>query len=605
MFEDTPRGRAERVDIRSHHGHDELPAEWYNSKEQESRTMPIPTFCNSYLRDTASKRSNRRPIATSASHTRSLLYPLYVLIASTLPGILAQSCISLGRSTQCSAFNASSISTDSTLTGLFPFLVDVTDVASFDTQIQEYISGAFSQQRYQQLIGCSSYNTSNSTNYYARYTTSVLSRPLCADTCAEYAESEEDIAASNVCGTIGSNAMSQIRADFTNCALPADSLTGTCIEGVTNQPDNCGFSDNVGSLCSYCASSSPNATDSCCVFSKTESRCANVVLPVVATSTMQPLFTSSSASSPTGSATGSGAASTSNSRGLSGGAIAGVVIGSILGAFLLLALVIIGCVLLRRRQRDASPATSVFNQPSQGRQGPPMALIHDGAGRSQRDQIEALPGGRVARMTAIEASSSELDRNGNSPPVAGAYAKSSSDEDSPGTRPAQASAPPPKRSGSLSSGSMLGLGVAREVHSPDDTFSSPDTSQSEQLNSFKDYYSQDEIHISDLVSTLWAYQPRAADEFELERGDMLKILGIWDDGWATGVRVRMQAEDWRGEDKLQRDSGVSDSRTNTPEEHGNVKAFPLVCVCLPQHWRHTIEGETTEGETADEPPSSP
>merc|ERR1712230_198229 len=26
-----------------------------------------------------------------------------------------------------------------------------------------------------------------------------------------------------------------------------------------------------------------------------------------------------------------------------------------------------------------------------------------------------------------------------------------------------------------------------------------------------------------------------------------------------------------------------------------VKAFPLVCICLPQHWRKTIEGDSTEG----------
>src|SRR5256885_8205201 len=38
-------------------------------------------------------------------------------------------------------------------------------------------------------------------------------------------------------------------------------------------------------------------------------------------------------------------------------------------------------------------------------------------------------------------------------------------------------------------------------------------------------------------TTLFRSQPRAADEFELERGDMLKVVGIWDDGWATGVRL--------------------------------------------------------------------
>jgi hypothetical protein len=29
-------------------------------------------------------------------------------------------------------------------------------------------------------------------------------------------------------------------------------------------------------------------------------------------------------------------------------------------------------------------------------------------------------------------------------------------------------------------------------------------------------------------------------------------------------------------------------------DDGDVKAFPLVCVCLPQHWRKTIEGDTTD-----------
>lgn len=82
-----------------------------------------------------------------------------------------------------------------------PFLANVTDITSFDTQLQQYIANSFPQQRYQELIGCSAYNASNTTNYYARYTTSVLcnsivqnsidacnltgtaARPLCADTC--------------------------------------------------------------------------------------------------------------------------------------------------------------------------------------------------------------------------------------------------------------------------------------------------------------------------------------------------------------------------------------------------------------------------------------
>lgn len=123
------------------------------------------------------------------------------LTVATLPTAQAQSCIPLTDSSECRAFNTASISTDSTLTGLFPFLANVTDTSSFDTQLQQYISNGFIQQRYSDLIGCSSFDSSNSSDYYARYTASVLcnaivqnsispcdltgdaTRPLCANTC--------------------------------------------------------------------------------------------------------------------------------------------------------------------------------------------------------------------------------------------------------------------------------------------------------------------------------------------------------------------------------------------------------------------------------------
>lgn len=223
-----------------------------------------------------------------------------------------------------------------------------------------------------------------------------------------------------------------------------------------------------------------------------------------------------------------------------------------------------------------------------------MAYHNDGA-LSQNDRLDvAPPGGRVTRMSAIEGSPDEAEMHENSPDGEDAYnAKSSSEDATPRSFAGGIAPPKRRRSGSLSSSSMLAMRGAGNA-SPGDTFSSPDTAQSEQLDFFKDYYSQDEIHRHDTVATLWAYQPRAGDEFELERGDMLKVLGIWDDGWATGVRVRMHIDDWRENDKILRDSGMSGSRANTPEEYGDVKAFPLVCVCLPQHWRRTVDGESTE-----------
>ncbi|KAF2488078.1 hypothetical protein BDY17DRAFT_23507 [Neohortaea acidophila] len=565
-----------------------------------------PLFASTTQTRRASRTQRIRPRRRrSAPRTASAVAS--TLLLTSLPTSLAQACISLKGSTQCSAFNASSISTDSANVGLFPFLSSVTDLATFDSGLQTYIGNGFAQIQYQQLLGCSTFNADNTTDFYARYTTSVLcnaiiqnsvqacslagnaARPLCAESCAEYAESEQQITESNVCGSPGSNALTQIRADFTNCALPANSLTEQCIQAVQNQPNNCGFASNTASLCSYCAASSPNATDSCCVFSNSETRCKGVVLPIVASSSLRPITVTASSTSSTGtSTTAPTTAGSSSSRGLTGGQIAGIVVGSVLGALLLLALIIGGCLLLKRRRE--TPPTSIFNQPTPARQQPPMSS-HDGSRDQERGGITALPPARVARMSALEATGA------GSRKYAGGFRFSEEDSPEGGFDPA----PPLKRSGSFPGDDQLAVvgGAAQDTSpSTNNEESTPEShAQSEQLGFFKDYYSQDEIHPGDLVATLWAYEPRAADEFHLERGDMIKVIGIWDDGWATGVRVRQKAEDWRPDDKVLRDSGLSNDNAGATDaaDGGEVKAFPLVCVCLPQHWKKTIEGESTEG----------
>lgn len=204
------------------------------------------------------------------------------------------------------------------------------------------------------------------------------------------------------------------------------------------------------------------------------------------------------------------------------------------------------------------------------------------------------PGGRVARIAALEDGEPRVSSTVTAPGIVGSaeeprrryVERSDPDEygDSPGSRGGVAPPAAGKRAGSLSSHSALG--AFDDSNSPNSgsgggRFSSPEgvaSGQSEQLPFFKDYYSQDEIHPNDKVSTLWAYQPRAADEFELERGDMLKVVGIWDDGWATGVRIKERAEDYDGKRKLQRDSGVSNGsgpRAGSPPPTGEIKAFPV------------------------------
>lgn len=214
-----------------------------------------------------------------------------------------------------------------------------------------------------------------------------------------------------------------------------------------------------------------------------------------------------------------------------------------------------------------------------------MVSVHDGASARAPEPVEALPGGRVTRMSAMderpEAFMGMVRSDSQS------RYNTSSDHGSL-LRQQTPKGPLPLRG----KRSIINEGnYDSSDSSPPENLSSPEgTGQSEQLAFFKDYYSQDEIHTGDLVSTLWAYQPRAQDEFELERGDMLKVTGIWDDGWATGVRVRMRAERWQDGEQSNRDSGVDQDE----EADDEVKAFPLVCVCLPRHWQQTIEGESLD-----------
>ncbi|KZM21780.1 hypothetical protein ST47_g7104 [Ascochyta rabiei] len=557
-----------------------------------------------------SRQLDGQPLRPKQSRTTSGSLTLLALAASIPATMAQQNCISLQGSSTCPAFSAASISTN--LTGDFSFLSFVSDVQSFDNQLRSYISTTYTQRQYQNILGCSSVDLSNTTDLYARYTTTVLcnaivqssrgpcglsdanSTPLCASACADFATSEQEVVSTpELCGTPGSNAHSQIRADFTRCSLPANSLSGSCIEAARNEPSECGYGSNLQGLCSYCADSTVNSTSSCCVNSNVEARCVGVELPT--TVSMPPLFpTSTSTTAPT--ATSSRAGTSESKSGLSGGAIAGIVIGAIVGALLILAALAFFC--LQARKRKESQSGSILNTPSPSRhsaKAPPMNYGGDG-----QLPPSIVPGARVQRMSALEGSSSS-DQHSDRGMAMTAFGGSQGAFGSPDSRHHHfaGAAAFPKRQGSLSSHSALESSTNSPQSGSDGrNFSSPDgvaSGQSEQLQFFKDYYSQDDIHPNDTVATLWAYQPRAGDEFELERGDMLKVVGIWDDGWATGVRLAESAEQWEARKAEQRDSGVSNgSRRSQTEIDSDIKAFPLVCVCLPQHWRKTIEGDSTD-----------
>ena len=395
------------------------------------------------------------------------------------------------------------------------------------------------------------------------------------------ATSEQEIVVnSDLCPGSSDDYMDQIRSDFTVCALPADSLTGTCISGADNEPEQCGYGPNMMGFCGYCASNSPNSTDTCCENSNAASRCENISVPTT-TATLPPIFPSSSST-----------AAASSGHSLSGGQIAGAVVGSVAGFAILVALALAALLCLRRRRRAESDAA--LNQPNPQRKGTP----------SMRSKSQAsfnyVPGGRVTRMAALREMPSLASRRSRR--FFGGSNKFSDVSDSEGTSASPGAVSkqiPPvtgKRHGSLTSSSVLaGASNDTSPRSAKDQQSSPEgvsSGQSERLSSFQDYYSQDYVHPGDRVAVLWSYQARASDEFALDRGELLKVIGIWDDGWATGIRLPETAESYDFKHRAQRDSGVSNGshQVASPSPVGEIKAFPMVCICLPQHWRKILEG---------------
>ncbi|KAA8896470.1 hypothetical protein FN846DRAFT_900280 [Sphaerosporella brunnea] len=533
----------------------------------------------------------------------------------------AADCIPLTGSTQCSAFQQAQISTSNALTSNYPFLRFVSNTTSFDSKFLEYTNTDYVTFKYGNLFGCDNLTSTlpDTSQFYARYTQTVLcsrmiqdsrsdcslsnsdATPVCADTCAQFARSEQMIVSNpDTCSNSNEQTIGIIRSDFTICSNPAASLDESCIEGNQNESENCGFRGNLLGLCLYCAADSSDSIDTCCYSANAQGKCAGIHLPTF--TNLPPITTSTTTTTATASSTPEG-----HDSGLSGGAIAGITI----GCLVLVGALVFALLFFWRRRRYGSQPPSIFNQPTRSRaRAPSMTLATVGPVHGTGQGYEALAGvgGRVARMSALEDNSSEIDVSSSSAPhqhisrqIIGA--SSSSDfglESSPGTHRGSArhralNPPPRGRNASLSSSSMFLSGPTSPGMTSSEKgseFSSP----SEQLPYFKDYYSSDDIHPGDKVACLWAYAPRAQDEFELERGDMLKVVGIWDDGWATGIFLTERADDISRRRSM-RDSGVSAQGSHRrrpsspPAADGEIKAFPLVCVCLPEHWQKTVENE--------------
>jgi hypothetical protein len=132
-----------------------------------------------------------------------------------------------------------------------------------------------------------------------------------------------------------------------------------------------------------------------------------------------------------------------------------------------------------------------------------------------------------------------------------------------------------------------------------------------------DHYSTNAIVAQSEVVALWSYTPRLQDEMALERGDVVRIENLYDDGWALGRKLKTKVWDLTDDRSTTRDSGIGTSQRESsstahrlstdsppgdppgtsrsdkgkdkePSEAGSIKAFPMVCVCHRDAWAEVL-----------------
>lgn len=139
-------------------------------------------------------------------------------------------------------------------------------------------------------------------------------------------------------------------------------------------------------------------------------------------------------------------------------------------------------------------------------------------------------------------------------------------------------------------------------------------SEAASVSVIADHYSTNAIHPQSDVVALWSYTPRLQDEMALERGDVVRIENLYDDGWALGRKMKTKVWDLPEERATERDSGIGTSHRESGStahrislereppttsrsdkgkekeipEAGSIKAFPMVCVCHRDAWAEVL-----------------
>lgn len=463
---------------------------------------------------------------------------VFIFFAS-FPACHLAECVPLRFSTSCPNFGNDFFQRDLLE---YPFLSGIENVTQFDSALQKYVDTEFPRLKFQQQFGCSSFNKSAS--WYARFTTTILcasivqlsqsscseavtnSSTVCAETCAEYARSEAAIASSPTCGlTLDRRVLSEVRADYNLCSIPDMAYATSCVEGLANEPQRCGFGTNTEQLCALCRSGTVSTTNTCCD-AIDNTTCEGVpIRPIPSIIILDP-------------------PNSKKGPRLKQGAIIAIVICSFL---VLLGVMIIIAMFFWKRRRLASLRNRLATLNTQAPPGPkkPAEIVSSsraglipesrniGATRTLSAYRETLRDS-VGTSTSPTTSSSGLQP----------YRPADSDEEGKaGTSPSG-----PSRQSFYAQGVAISRSEA-----------SLSSSRISRPLSFIDQYSGQKIGVGSVVRCVRDYNPALPDELSCKQGDLIKVTRTYDDRWCRGVVL-----------------GPDDT-------HSAAGAFPIVCVCAIDH----------------------
>ncbi|QSL65976.1 hypothetical protein MERGE_003113 [Pneumocystis wakefieldiae] len=529
-------------------------------------------------------------------------------------------CISLSGSKSCPSFNTSSISTIANNT--FPFLSLVTDVNEFDEQLESYIINHYTKNKYVNFYGCSMEDILDANNFYARFTKTILcasviqesivacnltaadSRPVCADTCAEWTTSEAFILQHYCTNRTLENDLSLIRFDFAVCTSPSASFSSKCIKGKSNEPQSCGFGANILGLCQYC-NSSLNSIDTCCALSNLSS-CASFNYSISIPTTSSAISSSSLPTIPINKQ------EKNNTAKLSQKTMSFIIILSIIIIIIILSLLILLIILSFNKRRKIRNTMSKLNSVKQhiSEEDPykrnylSLFKTENNSNTSNYNTLPVQKNSDYFNRTIITSTpEKELSTNNENKQVKSYKNFYNIADLNKNHKLYQNTTPSSLKFDSYkslnhhtsqitenNSESINAITLKNSKSRPTSSIGQDRVAILPIVMSMKDYYSDHQITRNTEVIALYIYEPKMPDEMVLERGDIIHVVSVWDDGWCSGIKIGKL-------DNFNTKKNTFKNNIKYQQNELTIKVFPLVCVCHKDSWKDAIESDISPSST--------